>query len=1050
MCRYWQVNPADAFYGSKCQAKRGGPWAYKTAAFIYNGWKNPEKYCMNAKALSPKKDAVPVRDTGRCLARACLRLSAILAVCHTMAFGQTSQSSLPSRIDFGLHIRPILSDHCFHCHGPDPAHREADLRLDDEAIARSMIVPGNALQSELWRRITSDDPEHVMPPPSARKTLSESQKELLKRWIDEGAIWGQHWSLSPPARHPRPDAATDPWSRTMIDAWVLESLRSRNLQPAPPADPYTLVRRIHLDVIGLPPTSTRVQQFVQDFGIDRHRAVENLVDELLQRPEYGEHWSRMWLDLARYADTKGYEKDLKRDMWPYRDWVIDALNRDMPFDQFTIEQLAGDLLESPSLDQRVATAFHRATLSNDEGGTDDEEFRVAAVKDRIDTTVQVWMGLTMGCAKCHSHKYDPITLEDYYRFYAIFNQTEDADRYDDEPRLALPTFAQQSEMVRLENQRQFANDLVRRARDEHAAAVEAKWQHAQPITTRSDSQVAIQIEPDRSLIVSPERPDRDTYIAEFEPPADVVHMIRLEALMSSPTADPPNGLLGLNPTDPNFVINELVLERGRLNDAGVWEWNPIPLSDPKASFEQTGWAVTGAIDGDPKTGWAVSPKQRQPHWAVFALKTPMRCSEGERVRVTLAQQFGGRLMMRRFRIATSGVHEGALWVDAVPEVKSAAESLSGVEKQIASLRDSMAKLPIIKELAPNARRTTRVHQRGSFLDPGAEATASLLPLHPSDPPVATPNRLHAAMWLVDANNPLTPRVMANRIWSQFFGRGIVETEEDFGSQGALPSHPELLDELAIQFRDEFDWSIKRLIKAILLSNTYQQSFVLDDARRERDPQNRWLSRSARFRLTAEVVRDQALAASGLLSSKRGGPPVMPPQPDGLWRSTYSGAKWITSPGEDRFRRGVYTFWKRTTPYPSMETFDATTREVCQIRRIPTNTPLQALVTLNDPVYVEAALAMAQQWLQSSQSDAERLDRGFLRAMSRPIADTERKRLQDLLARARLHYSARQDEASRLLESASFALDSDIPASELAAWSTLTSTVINLDELLMRP
>ncbi|MFN6163539.1 MAG: PSD1 and planctomycete cytochrome C domain-containing protein [Planctomycetota bacterium] len=970
-----------------------------------------------------------------------------LAACQATVHGQTAS---PTGIDFGLQIRPILSEHCFHCHGPDPAHRQADLRLDDETIARSMIQPGNALQSELWRRINSADPDQVMPPPSARKTVTPAQQELLKRWIDEGAAWGPHWSLSPPARRPLPDASSDPWSRTTLDAWVLASLQAQNLKPSPPADPYTLVRRIHLDVIGLPPSATQVQRFVQESNIDRHRAVVNLVDELLRRPEFGEHWARMWLDLARYADTKGYEKDLKRDMWPYRDWVIDALNRDMPFDQFTIEQLAGDLLESPSLDQRIATAFHRATLSNDEGGTDDEEYRVAAVKDRIDTTIQVWMGLTMGCAKCHSHKYDPITIEDYYRFYAVFNQTEDADRYDDEPRISLPTFAQQSELVRVDGQRQLANQFLSSAREAHAAAVEARWQHAKPIEATAESQAAIQIEPDRSLAASPDRPERDTYIVEVEPPTDTMHHVRIEALLSAPTTDQPNGLLGLNPADPNFVINEFVLERGRRNDEGTWDWAPVPLSDPKASFEQAGWSVQGAIDGDPKTGWAIAPKQRQSHWAIFAIKTPLQCSHGERLRVTLVQQFGGRLMMRRFRIATSSALDGPLWVDAVPEVESAAKALESVEKQLASLRDSVAKLPVIKELAPNARRMTRVHQRGSFLDPGAEVMASILPLYPSDLRMEAPTRLHAAMWLVDANNPLTPRVMANRIWSQIFGRGIVETEEDFGSQGALPSHPELLDELAIQFRDEFDWSIKRLIKAIVLSNTYQQSFVFDDSRRDRDPQNRYFSRSSRFRLTAEVVRDQALAVAGLLSSKRGGPPVMPPQPDGLWRSTYSGAKWITSPGEDRFRRGIYTFWKRTTPYPSMETFDATTREVCQIRRIATNTPLQALVTLNDPVYVEAALAMAQQWLQSSSSDTERLEQGFLHAMSRPISDTERKRLLDLLARSRLHYAMRTADAARLLESAAFPLDSTIAADELAAWSTLTSTVLNLDEFLMRP
>lgn len=980
-----------------------------------------------------------------------------VAILSPIAALAATDTNAESTIDFGLQIRPILAEHCFHCHGPDAAHREADLRLDDEESAKSSdgrshglaaISPAGLIKSELWNRIHSNDPEEVMPPPSARKVLTQPQKDLLKRWIESGAPWGTHWSLAPLTAPPQPNTTSNPWAKTPIDAWVLKSLEQNQLQPSAPADDYTLARRLHLDLIGLSPSPTRLKLFVESARIDREAAIRDLVEELLSRPAFGEHWARMWLDLARYADTKGYEKDLPREMWPYRDWVIQAFNSDMPFDQFTIEQIAGDLLENATQSQKIATAFHRATLANDEGGTDDEEYRVAAVKDRVDTTIQVWMGLTMGCAKCHSHKYDPISMEDYYRFYAIFNQTEDADRYDDEPRFAIPSFTQQSELAKLVSEKNRITESLDTARKQVSEEIEKSWSLAKPIAATAESKAPLIIEEDQSVRATADRPERDTYVIDLHLPAGTYRYLRIDALQAKANPSDATARLGINATDPNFVITDLkfsVIPPGEKSEP-----KPVAIMNAKASFEQNGWSIQGAFDEDPKSGWAISPRQSQEHWGIFHLKEPLIVDRDSVLRAAITQDYGNRLLLHRVRVNLASAENSPLFADDHPSVKEIAARSQEIDQQIGKLRGSIPKLPILKELPTSNRRVTKIHQRGSFLDPGSEVSAALPKLFRPKLEQQAPDRLAAAQWLMDPANPLTPRVMANRIWSQLFGRGLVETEEDFGAQGSLPTHPELLDWLAIEYRDTHQWSLKKLLRTIVLSNTYQQSYKLDDVRRAIDLRNNWLSRSPRFRLSAEVIRDQALAISGLLSQKRGGPPVMPPQPDGLWRSTYSSAKWITSPSEDRFRRGIYTYWKRTTPYPSMETFDATTREVCQIRRISTNTPLQALVTLNDPVYVEVSIAMAIRWQQLGSDDETRLKNGFQEALSRPIEHKELIQLRDLLQRARIHYQNHPAAATEFLSDYPLAIDASLSSVELAAWASVTSTVVNLDELLMRP
>ena len=987
-----------------------------------------------------------------------------VAICiQALSWGGLLHAADP--IQFSLQIRPILSDHCFHCHGPDEAHREAGLRLDSMESAmnatqgRAAIVPGKPQESELWKRIVSEDVNEVMPPPSTHKSLKPEQRQLIYDWIEQGAKWGEHWAFEPPVIHSVPDSvAMDAWVKSPIDAWVLSKLRLHDLQPAPAADARTLCRRIHFDLIGVPPTLERTLKFVIEHKENPTDAINRLVQELENRPEFGEHWARMWLDLARYADTKGYEKDLGRDMWPFRDWVITAINQDMPLDQFTSELLAGDMLPQATESQRIATAFHRATLANDEGGTDDEEFRIAAVKDRIDTTVQVWMGLTMGCAKCHTHKYDPISIEDYYRMYAIFNQTEDADRYDDEPKLPLPSYAQQKRLLEVETQRIALQVAVRTARDEGTEVENKRWTIPQVISASCEQGSELSIQSDGSLIAGGKRPEMDSYVLELELPPGTYRVLRLEALTAIsgniPSPKSPNQpeMVGRNPADPNFVLSEFTMTPKQTSSSGREPSAPISFSASKASAEQDGWPIAKIYDGKKETGWAIGAKKNEPHWGLLSLEQPLVIAQPTRYQVSLSQQFGGGLLMQRVRIslADRSIEDSKPLVSE--PLTQAISKLASFDGEVQKLRESIPKLPILRELPTDKQRVTKVHNRGSFLDQTSVVQPSLLPrfgFASTKPTSASPTRVDVAQWLMSRENPLTARVMANRIWSQLFGRGIVETEEDFGAQGSLPTHPELLDYLALEYRESHLWSLKKFLNQVIQSNTYQQAFGLDDHRKANDPRNVYYSRGPRQRLSAEAIRDNALAIAGLLSNKRGGPPVMPPQPDGLWRSTYSGAKWVTSDGSDRYRRGIYTFWKRTTPYPSMETFDSSTREVCQIRRITTNTPLQALVTMNDPVYVEAANALANRILTQAKETSGRIDLAFQLATSRPADTSEIERLTNLLNTAMAYFENSTDEAKKLISYSHFERTGAISDIELAAWSTVTSVILNLDEVLTK-
>lgn len=945
-------------------------------------------------------------------------------------------------VRFGRDVLPILSANCFSCHGPDEGARQSGLRLDIEAEANARrtrgfpIVPGQPDQSLMLVRLKSANPNVVMPPPSSHRHVTPDQIEIIRRWIAEGAKWGRHWSFESIVK------PQTPAGRQSIDSLVSAALAKKGLRLRPAASPQSLVRRLWLDLVGLPPRPEIADRFAAEPSTS---AYERMVDELLGKPQFGEHWARMWLDLARYADTKGYEKDLGRTMWPYRDWVVNALNADMPLDRFTTEQIAGDLLPNPDKSQLIATAFHRNTMSNDEGGTDDEEFRVAAVKDRVDTTVQVWMGLTMGCAKCHSHKYDPISHADYYRFYALFNQTEDADRYDDAPRMELLSTAEQAERTRLQDRiKTISADLAsgEQAADKANESQERRWRIAKPQTAVSKDGATLTLQDDGAVTAGGKSPPEDTYTVTYSLPAGNYTALRLETLPEKLAT----GQFGLGREGQNsaFVLSELKAEV--IVSIVEKQWK---LARARADFADEKGAVASSIDGNEKTGWSVSPRTHEKHSAIFDFEPALKIGSEATLRLTISQQFGDSFTLRRFRMSTSSEDPLLLKPAGVsPGVRKLHDELSSAYDEQKAFNERIVRLPIMHELPAEKRRETKVHRRGNFLDP-ADVVTPAVPAAFGPIPTGMPlNRLGVAAWLVNRDNPLTPRVWANRIWARLFGIGIVETEEDFGALGSPPSNPELLDWLAAEYRDN-GWSIKRLIKTIVMSDTYQQSSGITPALLDADPRDLLQSRGPRYRLSAEVVRDQALSVAGMLSMKMGGPPVMPPQPAGLWRSTYSGKTWIDARGDDRFRRGLYTYLKRTTPYPSMITFDGGSGEVCQIRRLRTNTPLQALVTLNDPVYLEAAGGLARRMLAEATTTQARALRGLRLALIRPVADAEIEPLLLLQSDAEKSFEVSPAKANALIGAAGSYLPTGISKPVFASWIVVANAILNLDEFLTR-
>lgn len=1196
----------------------------------------PERYYRHSSRLMNQV----VARSAILIAAACLLQPGRLALAASGT--ETDRQLSPQQLQ---QVRSLLSNRCFACHGPDAEQRQGGFRIDQgETIYQQAdsekipVVPGHPEQSELLRRLSASDAEERMPPVDFGAPLRSEEIALIKEWIVAGAPPLKHWSFVTPTRPSPPELAAlevhdnrielapeqlSAWLASPIDRFVLSAQLRHGLSPSPPAPRDVLLRRLALDITGLPPSMELLEAFVSD---QRPDATERVVDRLLASPEYGEHWARKWLDLARYADSAGYADDPPRTIWAYRDWVIRALNSDMPLDDFTRAQLAGDLLPKPTEDDLIATAFHRNTLTNNEGGTNDEEFRTVAIVDRVNTTMAVWMGVTFACAQCHTHKYDPFTQEEYFKIYAVFNQSQDADRRDESPLLEVFTTEQQLERktwhareAELREQLKQVSPEIRAQFDDWSKASTApQWQTLQPESFKAKTNTeatwsqsgVIRVKPMQDKIVA------DTFSLQLDIRADVSgRSVRAIGLRTKPDKTLPGGGAGFG--GGNFVLTEVraslaagdsnarqarwvrldlpgkekilslaevqvfsgntnVAPKGKASQSSTdyegdaaraidgktigkfdknttthtakssdpwWEvdlgsaqaidrvviWNrtdpgihtrlsglrvslldenrqpvfeetidtapkesrtldlsgaaPIQLVAAYADYAQPDFDAAHTVDNDKASGWAVSGQIDREHFLTLIPSAPIDASKGSKLRLELAHESAHRdHLLGSFEIVASYDSAAADWAQMTDEQRAVAqkpaaqrtpaeqkalleffaehlapaseplrEELEKLEKQLASLKPETS-VPVMRDRPADQRRETYVQLRGNYKSLGAKVEPGLPKVFHPGPAGEGLDRLQLANWLVSRDNPLTARVFANRTWEALFGLGIVRTSEEFGSQGELPSHPELLDWLATELID-LQWDSKRLLRALVLSQTYQQTSEVHPASLAADADNVWLARGPRVRLTAEMVRDQALATSGLLSHKRFGPPVRPPQPAlGLSAAFGSKTDWESSQGEDRYRRGLYTTWRRSNPYPSMATFDAPSREVCTLRRDTTNTPLQALVTLNDPGFVEAAQALARRVVLvdvADGSDTVRIQYAFRACTSRPADQRELAALERLLNEAKSQLAQQPEEAKKLATEPIGSLPEGASAVELAAWTAVCNVLLNLDEVLMK-
>jgi hypothetical protein len=1010
-------------------------------------------------------------------------------------------------IDYARDIRPILSDKCFACHGPDEDGRKARLRLDRHADATSprgdagpAIVPGDPDGSELVFRVEADDDSVRMPPPDSGKSITPKQAALLREWVAQGATYADHWAFTPVEAPAVPAGLSDPgWVRNPIDAFVLARLDREGLRPSPMADRVTLIRRLSLDLLGLPPTIEEVDAFVAD---DRPDAYDQLVERLLASPHYGERWGRLWLDAARYADSDGYEKDKKREVWFYRDWVVRAFNDDVPYDRFLIEQLAGDLLPGATQDQLVATGFLRNSMINEEGGIDPEQFRMEAMFDRMDALGTSVLGLTLRCAQCHSHKYDPITQEDYYRLFAYLNDSDEA---------AVAVYTPEEQARRAAVLRGIA-EIEERLRHttpdwpERMAAWEASVRDDQPawtvITpTAEDNSTGGQKylkQADGSLLAQGYAPTKHKVRLEIDVESPRITAFRLELLNDPnlPLGGPGRSIWGTGaltefeveaaPLDEPSKVEKVKFKRATA-DVNPPRTPLDPIHDDRSGKERVTGPIEYALDGDDTTAWGfdIGPgRTNQPRKAVFVAETPIENPNGSRLTIFLAQNHGGwnsddnqNCNLGRFRLAITDACDptadplpaaaraalavpaaertpaqtAALfshWRTTVPEWAEANERIEALWKEHPR---GTSQLVLARRSAP---RSTNVLHRGDFLkpvkpvDPGVP---SFLNPPPSD---GTPDRLTLARWLVDRRAPTTARAYVNRVWQSYFGTGLVETAEDLGSQGSPPSHPDLIDWLAATFMDR-GWSTKELHRLIVTSSTYRQASSVPPDLAARDPYNRLLARGPRVRVDAEVVRDVALAASGLLDSTVGGPPAYPPAPEFLFvpPASYGPKVWQESKGPERYRRALYTFRFRSVPYPALQAFDAPNGDIACVRRTRSNTPLQALTTLNEPIFLEAARALALRTLaEGGCDDRSRLVHAFRRCVSRTPTDREVETLLELRRRQAEHFAEPGREPWALAAAdagAPPALPDGATPADAAAWTAVCRVILNLDETITK-
>lgn len=975
-------------------------------------------------------------------------------------------SRLVQAVDFNRDVRPVLAQHCFACHGMDEHSRKGKLRLDlrDSALGKgksgeAAIIPGKAEESEVIKRIFSTDEDELMPPPHTKKVIPEKDKAILKAWITDGAKYEQHWAYIPPQQPPLPRKDAHP-----IDAFIQARLQKEGLNPSPEADRHTLVRRVYLDLTGLPPTPAEADSFVNDQASD---AYEKLVDSLLASKQYGERWVRRWLDLARYADTNGFEKDRPRSIWPYRDWVVQALNDDMPFDLFSIKQLAGDMLPKPTPQDFIATGFHRNTMLNEEGGADPNEYRFYAMVDRVGVTGTTWMGLKMNCCQCHTHKYDPILHTDFYRTFALLNNADEPTYLIPTPEVAAQQKAHAEKIAKLEEElpskfpggqaameSRFAGWLEGEA---HRAS---HWEIVRPVSMQT-TMPHLEQQADGFILGSGDISKSDVYELKLKAPIQGVRAIRLEVAAHPSLPNNGPGLTYYEGPLGGFFLSELqTFQNGqRIGMKGADATNDAEedrISDAAGARPKKGKAAaarktnnaTAALDGEMSSGWQVLGGRGQHHAAVFYFEQPVDLSSGIDLKMLFEKHFACALGHFRLSVTTSD-HAVATghpaeveemlakaipqdkarllrqFLETAPEMQQAAKPLLALRR---TLPEGQPTLVLNERPATNPRITHRYH-RGEYLSPKEEVSPGVPAFLPQLPAGAPANRLTFAQWLFAPENPLTARVTVNRQWHAFFGRGLVKLLEDFGYQSEPPSHPDLLDWLAVEFRTQ-GWSMKKLHRLIVTSATYKQSSRITPELARRDPENILLARGSRFRLDAEIIRDSALKAAGVLSSKMGGPGVYPPQPASVTtEGTYGKVEWTTSEGEDRHRRSLYTFMKRTAPFAMATTFDAPTGESCLARRDVSNSPLQALTLLNDSMFMEAAQAMAKQVIAESPegNDEARLQNIFRRCATRPAAPDEIALLKAFLEKQR---------------------DSQLTGEAL--WSAVSRAAMNLDEAVTHP
>ena len=1033
-----------------------------------------------------------------------LRLASILLFLilnSSVSIGQLALTN--DKIDFNRDVRPILADKCFACHGADPKHVEAGLRLDqsESAIAKldsgnRAIVPGQSSASELVRRIrlTPDD-DLRMPPVRSHKNLSQAEIQTLERWIDQGAEYKKHWAFVPAARPTLP-TTTPHWGVNAIDAFVSAKLQSEGLVPALEASRETLIRRASLDVTGLPPTVAEVDAFTKDPN-PTNIALERVIDRLLDSPRYAERMTMWWLDGARYADSNGFQSDDQRFMYGWRDWVLNAFQMNMPFDQFTIEQLAGDLLPEATMDQKIATGFNRNNRQNSEGGLIAEEWRIEGVIDRVEATSAVWMALTLGCARCHDHKYDPISQKEMYQFFSYFNNVPEsgvASPGNTAPLIRVPSPSSNTKLAELDAAIAAAESAVTEAEGKVSPAAEVWAANIGPkllkssnhwrvldgeLTGRGGSKLTVQT--DGSVRVTGKTPAMDVYsLSHTSKEPRKITAIQLEAIPHASNAASGFGRKG----NGNIVLGEFEAELtpSTANESAI----PLKFDRAFADYSQANWHIASAIDGNPSTGWALdgldSTKQITRH-AVFVFKEPVVLDVGSQLIIRLKQESLSNHNLGLFRLSAteeseisetvvSPLPESLVAAIATPTIERSDEQKKSIVDHYRILSESpIAKSNAVLESAKKAKAeydksipTVMVMQetsqprdcfvlvRGQYDKAGEKVTAALPAAFPPLPAGAPNNRLGVARWLVDPSHPLTSRVQVNRYWELFFGVGIVKSSENFGMQSQFPSHPELLDWLATEYI-RLGWDTKAILKTILMSATYRQSSIVTPELMARDPENRLLARGPRFRLQAELVRDNALAISGLLVEKVGGPPVRPYQPEGIWdeMNVYGNLRnYKHDQDTGLYRRSMYTIWKRTSAPPNMLIFDMPGREMCVVRRSRTNTPLQALSLLNEVTYVEAARGLAERmFLEGGPSSTDRIRFAFQLATSRTPSERELKTLLAGLEQRLVRFQADPESAKKLLSVGEKKPASGIDPMELAAYTITASVILNLDETVTK-